>query len=190
MSGQMETPVVVALIAASITAVGWLVNHWLSSRRDEQRRKTEAQLRFVERQVEDLYGPLAFLIYDNRRTFLDLLDTLGRNHIFVAGQPLPPDELRTWLFWAEAECLPRNERIKSLLMSKTHLIEGAKFPQSYVFFLDYCNSWAFNHRRWKEQGIEYSWHSKINWPEEFEKEIIATFEELKERHSALAGKLS
>jgi hypothetical protein len=186
----METPVLVALIAGSITALGWLVNHWLSARHEEQRRRTEAQLGFVERQVEELYGPLAFLIYEGRRNFLDLLDTLGRRTIFVGDRPLPQDELRTWLFWAEAEFLPRNERIKNLLMSKTHLVEGSEFPQSYVDFLDHCNSWALNHRRWKEQGVEYSWHSKINWPVGFEREIIATFEELKAKHSALVGKLA
>jgi hypothetical protein len=69
----MSTPVVVALIAGSITAVGWLVNHWLVSRREEQRRRIEAQLKYVERQIEELYGPLALLVYEGRRTWGDLL---------------------------------------------------------------------------------------------------------------------
>src|SRR5918992_4081292 len=110
----MGTPVIVALLAGSVTALGWLVNHWLSGRREEQRRRTEAQLKFVERQIEELYGPLAFLIYEGRRNFLDLLDTLGRRTVFVGNRPLPQDELQTWLFWAEAEFLPRNDRIKGL----------------------------------------------------------------------------
>jgi|SRR6185503_18968106 len=98
----METPVIVALIAGSITGVGWLVNHWLSGRREEQRRRIEAQLKFVERQIEELYGPLAFLIYEGERNFRDLLEALGRRFVFSENRALPPDELRTWLFWAEA----------------------------------------------------------------------------------------
>ena len=183
----METSIIIALVAGGVTAIGWLANHWLSGRREEGRRRVEAQLKFVERQIEELYGPLVFLIYEGRRTFADLLDTLGQNFVF----PLPgEEELGTWLFWAEAEFLPRNEKIKSLLMLKSHLIEGPRFPQSYVTFLDHANSWAINHLRWKEQGVEYSWHSKINWPYEFETEIIATFEKLKSLHSSLVGRLS
>jgi hypothetical protein len=95
------------------------------------------------------------------------MDNLGRPTVFVGNQPLSENDLRTWLFWAEAEFLPR----------------------SYVSFLDHSNSWAITHRRWKEQGVEYSWHSKINWPVEFERETIATFEKLKAKHSGLVGKL-
>jgi hypothetical protein len=185
----METPVVVAVVAGSVTAIGWLVNHLLVARREEQRRRTEGQLKFVERQIEELYGPLAFLIYEGKRTFSDLLETLGRRYVF-GTHPLPEDELRTWLFWAEAEFLPRNEKIKVLLMAKAHLIEGARFPESYIAFLDHCNSWAIHHRRWKEQQVQYSWHSKINWPPKFETEVVGAFERLKARHAALLGELS
>jgi hypothetical protein len=178
-----------AINTGSVTAIGWLVNYWLTASKEEQRRKTEAQLKFVERQIEELYGPLAFLVYEGRRTYLDLLDVLGRKQVFVSEQTLPDDELVTWLFWTEVEFLPRNEKIKNLLMSKSHLIEGAKFPESYVVFLDHCNSWAINHRRWKEQEIKYVWHSKTNWPGEFEKEIVTTFEHLKEKHAILIGRL-
>ena len=186
----MQTPIVVALVAASVTALGWLVNHALTSYREEKRRQAETQLRYVERQLEELYGPLAFWLYEGRRAFADLLDTLGRRYVFQDDDPLPEDELRTWLFWAEFEFLPRNERIKQLLMTKTHLVQGAAFPQSYIRFLDHCNSWAINHCRWKEQGVEYSWHSKVNWPKEFEDEVIDTFQRLKAEHSVLIGRLS
>ena len=187
---RMATPVVVAaLIAGSITAVGWLVNHWLVSRREEQRRRIEAQLKYVERQIVELYGPLALLMHEGRTTFADLLHALGRDVIFSASSPLSEDDLRTWLFWTEAEFLPRNEKVRYLLESKAHLVEGPEFPKSYVDFLDHCNSWAINHRRWKEQGVKYSWHSRINWPRRFEEDVLQTFQKLKARHAELVGEL-
>jgi hypothetical protein len=179
-----------ALIAAAGAAIGWLANHWLTQRRDESRRRLEAQLKFVERQIEDRYGPLAAAIYEGRRTFHDLLDSLGRNYVFHKDRPLPPKELATWLFWAEAEFLPRNELIKNLLKTKAHLVDGPVFPDSYILFLDHCNSWAINHRRWKEHKVEYSWHSKINWPIKFADEVLATFQQLKNRHAELIGALA
>jgi len=186
----MEAPVQAALIAFLGAVFGWFANHWLTARRDEARRRIEAELRFVERQIEELYGPLAVALYEGRRTFLDLLDSLGRDRVFEGDKPLPPEELKTWLFWSESEFLPRNKEIKDLLRAKAHLVEGACFPASYVLFFDHCNSWAVNHRRWTEHRLAYSWRSKINWPAAFENEVLGTFQALKSRHAALIGKLT
>ena len=185
----METAVVVALITGCVTGLGWLVNHWLTSYKEERKRRTESELKYVERQIEELYGPLAFLLYEGRRTFNDLLDTLGRKYVFKNNDPLPAHEHDVWMFWVESDLLPRNESIRKLLMSKAHLIEGSGFPESHVAFLDHCNSWAINHRRWTEKGVAYSWHSKINWPRAFEQDVLKEFVDLKARHSILVGKL-
>jgi hypothetical protein len=183
-------PVWAALIAAVSAGLGWLANHWLTSAREEKRRRLEAQLKFVERQIEELYGPLAAALYEGRRTFLDLLDSLERTYVFPKQGSISQKDLATWLFWTEVEFLPRNESIKQLLKTKAHLIDSPQFPASYVTFLDHCNSWAVKHRRWKEQQVEYSWHSKITWPEDFENEVLATFQQLKRRHSELIGALT
>ena len=183
-------PVWAALIAASAAALGWFTNHWLTVKREESRRRLEAQLKFVERQIEELYGPLAASLYEGRRTYLDLLDTLGRDYVFPNDGHISESDLRTWFFWAETDFIPRNEYIKSLLKTKAHLISGGEFPGSYVDFLDHCNSWAVNHRRWKEQGVQYIWHSKIDWPLHFEEQAITTFQALKLRHAELIGALT
>ncbi|MFT3813121.1 MAG: hypothetical protein QM740_07045 [Acidovorax sp.] len=183
-------PVWIALIGAAVAAISWFVNHRLTSQREEKRRRIESQLKFIERQIEELYGPLAASLYEGRRTYQDLLDSLGRTYVFPAEEDLPADELRTWLFWAETEFLPRNEHIKTLLKTKAHLIYGGEFPASYVDFLDHCNSWAVNHRRWKDEQVKYSWHSKIDWPETFENQAIETFQFLKRRHAELIGELT
>jgi len=186
---ELPDPITVALIGAAVTALGWLMSHVLAQRREQTKAQKQAALDHVERQLEELYGPLTFALYEGRRTFKDLLDHLGRRFVFEGDRPLPKEELETWLFWAEKDFLPRNERIQQLLMSKTHLIDGAVFPKSYVQFLDHHSSWAINHLRWKEQGVAYAWRSKINWPFEFENDVIETFERLKKRHAALLGDL-
>ncbi|MBE9159203.1 hypothetical protein IQ265_20530 [Nodosilinea sp. LEGE 06152] len=186
----MEPSIVVAIVAGSVTAIGWMVNHVLTDHREREKRQTEASLKYVEKQLEELYGPLAFLLYEGRQTFQDLLDTLGRNYVFMHGNSLSKEDLKTWLFWAEYSFLPKNEKIRELLVCKTHLIEGSRFPESYVTFLNHHSSWFIQHQRWKEESVAYSWHSKINWPIEFEQEIIQTFERLKAKHSALLGKLT
>jgi hypothetical protein len=173
----------VAVLAALVTAVGWVINHRLTERREREAKQLEAALKYTERQLEELYGPLAFLLLESRRTFRDLLDSLGRNYVFTEGEDLPESELQTWLFWAENDAMPRNERIKQLLIQKTHLIEGEWFPDSYVDFLDHHNSWMINHLRWQRERVPYSFHSKINWPQQFAVEVLATFQAIKRRHA-------
>lgn len=58
----METPLLKVIITASVTLLGWVVNHILAERRDRANHRLASSLRFVERQLEELYGPLAFLI--------------------------------------------------------------------------------------------------------------------------------
>jgi hypothetical protein len=184
----MDTALFVAILAGLITAAGWFVSYVLTGRADRRRRQSEASLKYVERQLEELYGPLAFLLIEGRRTWLDLLEVLGRPYVFLSGEALPPEELRTWLFWVEHDLLPRNEEIKHLLLTKTHLIEGGDIPDTYVAFLDHHNSWRINHLRWQKEQVEYSWHSKVNWPHDFEAEVLGTFRRLRQVHATLLGR--
>ncbi|WP_413458452.1 hypothetical protein [Herbaspirillum huttiense] len=186
----LETQTTITLMTTSFAAVGWLINHVITSRQHRKRGQLEAQQKYLERQIEELYGPLASALFEGRRTYLDLLDTLGRETVFIGEELLSESDLATWLFWAEADFLPRNEFIKTLLKTKAHLIEGSTFPESHIEFLDHCNSWAINHRRWKEEKVPYSWHSKINWPDDFERDVLLTAQSLKNRQAELLGQLT
>ncbi len=181
----MTPEVQVAIVAGAVTALGWLVVHTLQVRAARVGHARESLLAHTERQLEELYGPLAFLIYEGRQTFNDLLKSLGRTYVFVEGKPLPENELKTWLFWADHDFLPRNARIKALLTAKTHLIDGEVMPESFVAFLNHCNSWHINHLRWEEERVEYSWHSAVAWPDDFERDVIDSFTRLKRRHDGL-----
>jgi hypothetical protein len=186
----MEVPILVVIISATVTILGWLINHILTGYRERKAQQLAALMKFTERQLEELYGPLAFLIWDGRRAFTDLLEIFGRDYVFPPSGILTEDELKTWLFWLDNYFFPKNERIKDLLMTKTHLIEGEEMPASYLAFLEHHNSWYLNHLRWKKEGVTYSWHSKINAPREFEEEILDTFKHLKARHTRALRKLS
>jgi hypothetical protein len=184
----MNTPLVVGIIAAVITLIGWLVNHILTEQRDRRNQHLAASLKFTERQLEELYGPLAILVLEGKRTFKDLLETLGRNYVFDEHDSIAPDELKLWLFWVENDLFPRNEKIQQLLMTKTHLIEGDSVPASFLQFLEHHNSWKVLHLRWQKEGVAYSWHSKINWPRDFAKDVLRAFDSLKSRHGRFLKK--
>lgn len=183
----MDKAVAIALLGASISVIGWIANYILSTAAERRRQRLTAQLDFAKQQLSQLYGPLAFQVMEGRRTFQDLLAAFNRTYVFKGDVPLPPDELKTWLFWIEKDFFPRNEIIKELIATNTHLIEGETVPESWLAFLDHYNSWSVNHKRWREAGIEYSWRSRTNWPNEFENEVISAFQMIKRRHSKLLG---
>jgi hypothetical protein len=186
----MNTALTVAILGAVVTAIGWLITHILSTSAERRHQRLIAQVEFTKQQLEELYGPLAFLILEGEQSFRDLLEALGRNYVFPPNDHIEGDELNIWLFWVENDFFPRHQKIVDLLASKTHLIEGERVPDSFLAFLNHRHSWKINHELWQKQGVAYSWHSKVNYPREFPKEVLSTFEHLKKRHSLLIGKVS
>lgn len=185
----MDNSITAAAIAAAVSAVGWLVNHILSERAERNRAKREACLAHIERQLEELYGPLFFLVLEGRSSFRDFCETVGRDFM-PQGGTLSRADLDAWLFWVDNDLMPRNRAIQSLLAGKTHLIDAGAMPASYLAFLDHHNSWHVSHLRWKEEGVPYRWHSRTPWPEEFAHDVITTFENLKRRQEKLSGMLA
>lgn len=180
----------IALLGAFVTALGWLVPHALSTSAENRRQRLMARMEFTKQQLEELYGPLLFLILEGQQTVQDMFAILGWTQVFEHGSTLSEKELSTWLFYAEYDYFPRNKKIIELLSSKTHLIEGEKIPESFLAFLDHYNSWYINHLRWQKHGIEYGWRSKIPWPPHFNEDVLLTFRALKKRHSILIDMIS
>ena len=174
-----------ALIAAAMTITGWLVSHNLDLRRQRALHQLRSRIEFIEKQLEQLYGPLNILVLESERSFKELLRVLPRagSVVFEDGKDLTPEEQETWRFWVEQDLLPRNERIKDLLMTKMHLVDGNSIPKSYLRFIDHHNAWAIHHRRWQKSGIVYEWRSPTSWPKDFGTDIQRTFERLKQGYA-------
>jgi len=200
----VKTAILVAAITGAVAVAGWFVNGILSGRANRRQAMLKDQLdrrqallgeqiAHVQRQLAELYGPLAFLLHEGEATFQDLLDTLGRRpgqYIFPAHGQLPDEELKVWLFWVDNDLMPRNSAIQKLLSAKTHLLVDGDLPASYLAFLNHFNSWRVSHERWKQEGVPYSWHSKVNWPKAFREEVLATFRTLMQQHARLLSEVS
>jgi hypothetical protein len=184
----MDVRLQVAILAGVVTALGWLVTHILSRIADRRKSRREFLLAYTTKQLAELYGPLAFLVLEGQRSWEDLKYSLDVHNLSIfqpAYSPESSDDLKTWLFWAEKDFMPRNRRIRDLLSSNTYLIEGERMPDSYRQFLEHYKSWEINHLRWREEGIAYPWRSRINWPPDFSSEVLDTFYRLKQRHWSL-----
>jgi hypothetical protein len=204
----VDVALLVAIIGAIITGLGWLVQSALDRRRQHQQvqadrdlnalrlaaedrlRRDSARLSQVTAQLQELYGPLVCLMYEGREGWDDLLRALGHPYLNIGGRGPDDPEVETWLFWAEHLFLPANERIMELLTTKMHLVEGPEIPDSYVSFIQHHQSWAIRHARWSEAGVPYDWHSPVVWPIDFEVEIHRTFATLKSRQEGLIASVT
>ena len=184
----MVPQVEAALIAGSVAAVGWFVSYTFTTVSNILSSKRAAALAHIEKQLEELYGPLAFLVLEGEQTFRELLDALGRDYIFDSNDKISAEDLKLWLFWAENDFMPRNLRIKTLLSEKTHLLYDSEMVASYLQFLNHHNSWMIRHLRWQKEHVEYSWHSNINYPEHFTEDVLNAFSELQKEHLRLMYK--
>ena len=182
----MDITLTIAILGAAVSVVGWVVTYILSTVAEKRRQRLIAQLEFTRQQLEELYGPLAFLVLEGEQSFRDLLEILGRNYVFIEDS-ISEQDLKTWLFWVENDFFPRHQKIRDLLANKTHLIDGERVPDSFLVFLNHEHSWKLLHERWQKQGVPYSWHSKVNASQEFPKDVLSTFEKLKNRFAHLTG---
>lgn len=181
----MDAPVAAAIVAGCFAAIGWVASYIFTSISNRLSLRRAAAIAHIEKQLGELYGPLAFLVYEGRDTFDELLHALGRDYIFDADDTISDEDLKLWLFWAENDFLPRNLRIKTLLSEKSHLLFDSKMIDSYLSFLHHHNSWMIQHLRWQKEGVTYSWHSRTNWPAQFEEDVLQAFSALQEEHSRL-----
>lgn len=191
----MEAAVVGALVAAFVTALGWLANHYLTMQREARQadaarleetriQRLLASIRHVEAQLSQLYGPMMFCLQENDRAFSELLVELGRQYVFDPAGDISDADLTLWLFWSDNVFLPNHAVICELLRTKAHLIEGPDIPDSYRRFLEYYYSWKVYHERWKLTGTAYRWHARDNWPVEFSIDVQQAFRTLKARHAS------
>lgn len=229
----MDATLTIALIGASISVIGWIANYILSASAERRRQSLISQIEFTKQQLEELYGPLVFLVIEGHHSFSEAMQTLSSFFSKTVDYPESTDFIRDrvvlnenetldkdesdieedslarveiggsiknstlifhdedendiWKYWIENEFFPRNEKIKSLLASKTHLIENDKIPNSWVEFIEHYNSWRIHFERWQKGKAKYPQYSKTGWPKNFDNDVISTFEKLKRRQSYLMG---
>jgi hypothetical protein len=69
----LTATIITTAITTAFAIVAGIVNHIMSGNRDRENQQKTASLKYTEQQLEELYGPLAFLIWEGRCTYTDLV---------------------------------------------------------------------------------------------------------------------
>jgi hypothetical protein len=135
-----------------------------------------AAVRWVERQIQELYAPLV------RLNAQGLAAVRGYTRL----NPDDLDQVR-WKVWAEREFLPRNQETLRVLASGFALLEGEGPSDSVRAFLVHQHSWAMRHLRWQKEKGAYAWGGRTNWPVDFSKEVEASYQKLLDLRARLTA---
>lgn len=136
-----------------------------------------ARIRWVERQIQELYAPLVTL---NARGFVAVK---GYQKLAEAGD----GERALWKVWAAREFLPRNEETRKVLAAGLFLVEGEGLSEPFRAFLLHQHSWALRHARWEKEKGDYDWGSRTNWPVAFSMECEQTYQKLLDLRARLVA---
>lgn len=179
---QPTATIIGATIAAIVAIGGWNVSHILGVRRESRTRKLEAILAHTQRQIDEFYGPLLNLIEQIFNTW-----AVRENILFPQGRPdnFEPGGLRKneiSAFFQESYFFPFHEKIREILMTRLHLVEGSRMPKSFEQYLEHSTQQLIQHRLWKELNVSTDHIEGIPWPRKFHEDIQTAMDTLMRRY--------
>jgi hypothetical protein len=178
-----------ALIGSLAAAVGWFAVHALSSRREVAARRDNATRDHLERQIEQLYGPLLGLIQHSRMVFAVALDKLPNKNGRIDFSSFSDRDAEIWRYFVERYFIPGNTQIRELIRSKMHLLEGGNLPESFASFFEHEVQLEALHKLWKEKGVDSSDIHGPGWPVDFESQTQVVLDQLRTRHQLFLRRL-
>jgi hypothetical protein len=183
MSGNVLTVilagVLAALISAFVTVYGWSVTR----RREEEKRQRETDLRHLQRQIEELYGPLLGLLRQQQIAYevaTQLVPRSENSHPDI--RKFSPEQREAWNFLAANYLIPIQKQMCDLLWSKIYLLESGRLPESFEKFIANASQFECLHRLAAETQVSsLNVHGK-EWPENFRSDVEETLANLAERY--------
>ena len=145
----------------------------------------EEQTALIERQLSELYRPLAAMVEESRLSYVAFKKKEGRQESLPTDRTLTDEEMKRWIDHIEKEIFPRNEKMCTLIRSKRSLADGAE-PPSWQALLEHQDGWREDHEKWRKEGVAYPFHARTSFPRTLERELKASIAALEERRAALA----
>lgn len=145
-----DASLTVGVIVALVTIAGWFVNDILQKKKEEKRRKIDEKIKFLERQIEQFYGPLYNLV--NQIVIC--------NHVFhqinVGTNRSLDDKEKIWKFFQKNYFIPLHDEFNGVLKTKLYLIEGSLLPTTFYDYLRHAVQEQVQFIMWDEHKIDTS----------------------------------
>jgi len=140
---KIDVSFLVAVIAGSITVIGWFVTKAL----ERNQKRVEFRRAYIQQQIEQFYGPLYSLIWQ-------LFSNSNLQDRIIRTCRLGSDEQkRVQQYFFETHFFPIHQRIKEILDSKLYLVDGTEMPLSVYEYLTHAQQEDIQRQLWTSHGI-------------------------------------
>jgi len=159
----MSLEVLLPVVVASISVIGWFVTYSLSKKREDQTRRLEKTIRHLERQIEEFYGPLFNLVHQ-----IVIANHVQQRILSGSSKGKLSDEqyLRVRRFFQERFFFPIHAEITQILKNRLHLVEGANMPPEFYQYLKHSIQEQSQSMLWNNQQIDTSFVQGEPYPNE------------------------
>lgn len=171
---QLMGAVAGGIVAGIVTAMGWVVAKY----KEDAARRQEASLRHLQRQIEELYGPLYGLLRQSRIIYEVAKKVLPkRQDGRLAIERFEPKQEELWLHFVDKYLRPLNSQMSEIIRTKMYLLEGGVIPDSFASYLEHAaQSEAVHSLRTPESGkLVEMW---VPFPASFNDDVERTLNKL------------
>jgi hypothetical protein len=144
----------------------------LALRREIEMLRDQTGLKHLQRQIEELYSPLAGLIQYGEVV----------NQVEFAKAPKDStshDAAEIRRYFAEKYYLPLNSQMSDLIRTKIYLLDCDHMPESFQQFLMHSAQFECLHRLWQDKGIRSEDISGIPYPTTFKQDVRHSLDQLR-----------
>jgi hypothetical protein len=172
---------------ACVTIMGWYIVNYLTTQREELTRKADARKKYIERQIEEFYGPL-FNLVQQVESVIDIRTKILSKKWEIEQKGTDHDEIVEIRRFLRIEFLqPLYAEMRKILREKLYLLDSTEMPQSFREFLSQIVQDNAQHRLWVEKKI-----STINVqgspdPNNFSTEIAVSLARLTDEYRVIQG---
>jgi hypothetical protein len=186
---QIPLPVIAALTGALAAGSFSLLTLILVLRNERRKRREEARLRHLQRQIEELYGPLYGLIQFGAAVNEIELLRLPAAARDEKGRPKDEEGGRVVRFFRENYYLPLNKQMIELIRTKVYLLNSDAIPDSFTKFIRHAAQLDSFHGLWKESNIRTHGIKPIEYPLDFRSDVEAILNELRREYNEYISRM-
>ena len=150
---------------------------------EDRARRRDKSVSYLERQIEEFYGPLFNLgqqIILANHVQAKILHGPG-----AAGKLSDAQSSEVQRFFVETYFSPLHFAISDILKSKLYLVEGTRMPRSFYRYLRHALQEAAQAQLWQERHIDTSFVRGEPFPDAFFEDIQRHLDALMDRYSEL-----
>jgi hypothetical protein len=180
--------VLTALITLVVAVTGYAATYFNNLRIDQR----NARLIRVNRQLNELYGPLLAIRRATQETWYRFVEKhelvyQDKDKFFFNGSPATERELETWRTWVETVFMPGNRRTYELILSKGDLLIDDDMPIVMMDFCAHVLGYEVVIAQWRVGN--FSEHTSIvHYPPKFDNYVQRSFRLLKQEQARLLGR--